>query len=231
MTVVWICIVLMMVFWGSRVESSGVRIMSFGLFTLYDSQRFWKTEDITKIAREVVAREITAKLTGFLATRDKEEQDPDEPDLWDHLEDAGFTTIDINRDLRLTDEDKIDWLRTDYDCVICEGPMIELWELYRPASPSPKMVGRIKKHPLGHVCGDCGIHVWPEEGGREPIGVIAPFLQEGANFFDVLAHIGEMRQPQEPEPAPASEGGGDAAAVATVSAEAAPTAASDGTQA
>lgn len=201
---------LQLLFMGSSADAGGIRLRVLGLFTLYDDRQFWTESDIARIAHGVVAQEMTAKLEGFLATRSEEDQpepDSEDKDLWGRLEAAGFETIDEDRDLRLTDDGKIDWKKSDsYECALCKGPVIELWELYRPTSPSPKMVGRIKKHPPGYVCRDCGAHEWITNGPRVSIGVLAPYLEEGANFFDILDKIAEERRPKEPAPAAAAEG-------------------------
>ncbi len=187
---------LMLTFWGSGVGPHGPRLMLFGLITLYEEPlRLWGPHELWDMVRQEVLRQLPPADSAEPLEEEIEEDASDERDLWERCEDAGFTTIDDDRDLRLTDVSCIDWSNTNYECVYCNGKVYRLWELYQPDSPSPNLVERVRSNPLGYVCVSCGCRTLIDEVTM-PVGVIGPVIGPGANFFDVLAHFEALRKPK-----------------------------------
>ncbi len=205
-TVLTVLVCLMVLFWGSGVGPHGPRLMLFGVITLYE-------EPLWLLGRDELRDLVRAEILRLMPPADSEEDpedefeddDSEERNLWTCCDDAGFETIDDNRDLRLLDVGCINWFDTDFSCSECDGSVVELTELYQVPSPHPNLVGRVKENPLGHVCTACGKHTLPKDEPMRPVGVIAPVIGEGANFFDVLAHFEALRKPKiEPMTEPAT---------------------------
>lgn len=173
----------MVLFWGSRRDVEGTRIMLFGVFTIYSSRLELALPPLRQVS----------------STSDEVDDEDDDREhdrhLWKRLADAGFETIDDARSLRLGDVGRIEWLECDYICGECECQLYDLWEVYQAPSDNPALVGHVKKNPLGRICVSCGDCQQIE--GDEPVnfGIIMPVVESGTNFFDVLDHFERLRQP------------------------------------
>lgn len=209
---------LLFTFWGSKRDAVGTRLMLFGAFTLYERRRHpaLPPPELTfRLGEGLYGEAEGAAVTDETDEDDDAEDEPDEDpddldeddeeeeeeaeevderDLWDHLADAGFETIDDVRDLEPGDDGRIDWEQSEYACDECEGQLFDLWEVFKAPSDHPALIGRLFRNPIGHVCRDCGHYCEFDDQPAQPIGRLWPVLGPEVNFFDALSHYEWLRE-------------------------------------
>jgi hypothetical protein len=191
---------LMILFWGSGQGPFGMRIILFGLFTVYEEkQRFWSLDEILDLVRKEIVRcheqEKNSEVGGDDEHDDKNRRFPDS-DLWDHFEAAGFAVIDDARGPRLADVGKIDWEDTDGVCHRCDRDIVVLWEICTGPEQDGGVVGSVDPNLLGRVCTSCGQRKLADNESTRPVGVIGPVIGKNPNFFDVLEYFVQLRKPK-----------------------------------
>lgn len=112
-------------------------------------------------------------------------------DLWERLEDAGFSRIEESRDLRVADVGMIKAsLYSKASCFRCSAYAYDLSEVYLQRLPSQQMpIGSVALQSIGAVCARCGCVLDVYEDNLPKYGRLAPLTAREVNFFDVLQFL------------------------------------------
>lgn len=115
----------------------------------------------------------------------------DNRNLWERLEDAGFSRIKQSRDLRVADVGMIKALMySKASCFRCLSQAYDLSEVYLQRSPSQQMpIGSVALQSIGAVCVRCGCVLDVHDGNLPKYGRLAPLTAREVNFFDVLQFL------------------------------------------